>query len=234
MNKALLIIFTFIFCLFKTQKCDNIKQSINSIGTFSINSLNKIDLEKPIESKNFPDYNSELLESEFQNLFPEFLEKDCLKIVSSNSTYPSFFLCRNLYSNEKPGAYMKGQFEIIGKIKDFYLIKFKGFEFKGYFVFNVKNKTFHYFENKPFLSSNYEFIYSYSVNNHDFILNLFNTERNKEINYELNGKFKLIKIIPFEKNNFDKGLKIELNKLPIKIGNDLIDPDECKIFLEIY
>lgn len=191
-------------------------------------------MDKIIESKNFPDYNPKVLEIEFQNVFPEFLSDNCLNIISSNSTFPSFFLCRNLDNNEKPGAYMKGTFEIISKIKDFYLIKFKGFEYNGFFIFNVISKEFHYFESKPIISSNDEIIYSYTEKTHSFNLNFLNTRNNKEIIYQLNGKFKLINIIPFGKNNFDRGIQFELHKLPVKIGNDLIDPKECKVFLELY
>lgn len=232
--KKLVLFFVLIINISKAQKCANLSQVINSQNYVSIRTNDNISIDKnkiPIRINELPELINTKIQDEFEKSYPEIINGKCININIENSPFP-FTLCKDLEKQDKPIAYMKGNFDLVNNSNEWYFFKVKAFEYGGYYVFNSKNKKFYFFETKPYISSDKKMIYSYSQDNHHFQLSLLNPNSISQLNYEVSGNYVVDSVTPYK--HFDNyGLVIELDKKKMIIGNDVLDSEECKLKLEI-
>lgn len=211
MNKITIIILILLFQLLPAQKLEFFKQNIESKGSFVISTYsenyykevikNSLPLLQPIKITGKADF------EELSKLLPSYIEGQCLKVEKETFKPRVFKICTagTKRDNDSTSIIVDGNLMLDSKLDEFYIFKYYFMDSGGYYLLNINSKKIYHVFNEPQFSPDKSFIVAPFVRYNDFMLEIFDTESDRNLSYYLgDGRFTLNKIELVKINSFRK------------------------------
>jgi hypothetical protein len=133
------------------------------------------------------------LQKEFQKLFPEIFDGNCLNVKTKISEDKIFKYCLN---QTEDSLTTKVVLDFYSKNDQFYIIEMSGFEFSLFISFSLSDSLFYFTQGIPHFSSDYDYIFavgSYLHMGPGLQFDMIDLKHNRSITYELGRYYVLDK-----------------------------------------
>ena len=201
MNKFTTLIFVLLFQFSIAQKLENLKQNINSNGSFLISTYsdryyndvikNSLPLLDPIKNKDKTNF------EQLKKIFPDFIEENCLKIDEETFRPKKFKICEanTKEKYDSTSIAIDGKLFLESKLDEFYIFRYYFMEQGGYYLLNSKTQKIYQIFHQPKFSPDKTFIVAPYVDYHNVSIEIIDISTDRNLKYYLGeGRFTLNKI----------------------------------------